>query len=132
MKYLLILIMLWLVSGCATIDKLKAMTNNGKNNDPIDLRAAWEGQSLINLEKHAAFGVPTEKSSLSDGSIAYVYQFYGAASIRSSGGSIYGTTHSNSRIEQAQCKFTFYAKNNVITDLNMLGNCYKGSERLPN
>lgn len=131
MRIILLVLITICLGACSTIEKIKGITNSPPPEPEYDLKAAWIAQPTIDLEKHPAFGVPSQKATLSDGSVAYVYQFYGNMAVRSHAfGNEYGA-HGYSEIEQAKCAFTFYSKDNVITDLNMVGHCRRDRSRLP-
>lgn len=121
MKTLFIIVLGLLLSGCATIRNITSSP------PPLDIQGAWVGQPLLSLETHPEFGVPTEHLTLSDGSLAYVYQFNGA--VHSSYTAIGSGVISSS--SQTQCKFTFYAKESVITGMIWHGRCRIDSSRLP-
>lgn len=116
-------------TGCSTLEKVISLTNTNVKTGPSheSQMDTWIGQPLTRLESHPSFGVPMHQSTLSDGSIAYVYEFSGDAIGHYSAYGNFG----NSRVTQAQCSFTFYSKEGVITQLNWRGSCRLDSTRFP-
>jgi hypothetical protein len=86
--------------------------------------SAWEGRQLWELEQHQAWGVPDEKISLSDGSIAYVY-------VQQSATLSHSVYSGHSLVQTFQCKHTFISDGTTILRFRYRGRCEADESMLP-
>ncbi len=105
-----LLLILVVLAGCATLD--------------LEALRAWEGRKLGELEQHPYWGVPDEKITLSDGSIAYIYIQQGSSYSHSSYSGF-------SVLQTYQCKQTFITDGKVIKSYRYKGRCEAEESMLP-